>query len=216
MPAKNLCPETQFVIAGVGGQGVLFTTRVLARMALDRKLGVLLSETHGMSQRGGSVVSHLKAGSFHSPLVRKGQADVLYVLQAEELYATATFLKPGAKCFLNTGGGFKPNAGLQRYLGTNRISCRFVDADAIAQDLGSLLLANLVLLGCSLAGEALPFTLPGLFMAIKSVSKPAFHQMNLAAAKTGHGFEPSSLNQSMSRELSARGRGAPRRPDPPR
>lgn len=192
-PVKEPCPETQFVIAGVGGQGVLFTTRVLARMGLDRKLGVLLSETHGMSQRGGSVVSHLKAGAFHSPLVRKGQADVLYALQAEELYATATFLRPGGKCFVNTGGGFKPNTRLKRYLGTNSIRCRFIDADTIAQELGSLLLANLVLLGCSLANENMPFDLPGLIKAIKSVSKPAFHKMNLAAAKAGHDVEPSSL-----------------------
>lgn len=191
-PPKNLCPETQFVIAGVGGQGVLFTTKVLARMALDRKLGVILSETHGMSQRGGSVVSHLKAGSFHSPLVRKGQADVLYVLQAEELYATATFLRPGGKCFLNTGGKFKPNARLKRYLTTNKISYCFVDADGKAQELGSLLLANLVLLGCSLADEEMPFTLPGLLKGIQSVSKPAFHQMNLSAAQAGHEMFPAN------------------------
>jgi indolepyruvate ferredoxin oxidoreductase beta subunit len=192
-PAKNTCPETQFVISGVGGQGVLFTTRVLARMALDRRLAVLLSETHGMSQRGGSVVSHLKAGAFHSPQVRKGQADVLYVLQADELYATATFLKPGGKCFLNTGGRFKPNARLKRYLGTKRISCCFVDADSAAQELGSLVLANLVLIGCSLADEGMPFVLPGLLKAVTTLSKPAFREMNLAAARAGHSLEPAGL-----------------------
>lgn len=192
-PVNKPSPETQFVIAGVGGQGVLFTTKILARMALDQRLNVLLSETHGMSQRGGSVVSHLKAGSFHSPLVRKGQADVLYVLRAEEFYATATFLKPGGKCFLNTGGGFTPNARLTRYLKTRKISCRFVDADTTAQETGSLLLANLVVLGNSLAEEGMPFTLPGLFKAIKSASKPSFHQMNLAAAKAGHILEPAGL-----------------------
>lgn len=191
-PLKMSCPETQFVIAGVGGQGVLFTTKVLARMALDQRLGVLLSETHGMSQRGGSVVSHLKAGHFHSPLVRKGQADILYVLQAEELYSTATFLKPGGKCILNTGGGFTPNAALKRYLRTNRIQCRFIDADTAAQELGSLLLANLVLLGCSLADDAMPFTLQGLLKAIQAVSKASFHEPNLAAARTGHGLETTS------------------------
>ena len=191
-PLNALCPETQVVISGVGGQGVLFTTRVLARMALDRKLGVLLSETHGMSQRGGSVVSHLKAGAFHSPLVRKGQADVLYVLQAEELYATAIFLRPGGKCFLNTAGGFRPNAGLKRYLGTNRISCCFIDADGKAQELGSLVLANLVLIGCSTADEGIPFTLPDLLKAIKTESKPAFREMNLAAAGAGHEMFPAN------------------------
>jgi indolepyruvate ferredoxin oxidoreductase beta subunit len=188
-PAEMPSPETQFVIAGVGGQGVLFTTKVLARMALDQRLGVLLSETHGMSQRGGSVVSHLKAGHFHSPLVRKGQANILYVLQAEELYSTVTFLKQGGKCVLNTAGGFKPNATLKRYLKTNKIVCRFVDADTAAQELGSLLLTNLVLLGFSLADEGIPFTLQGLLKAITSVSKAAFHKPNLAAAKKGHGLE---------------------------
>jgi len=180
----------QFVIAGVGGQGVLFATRVLARMALDRRLQVLLSETHGMSQRGGSVVSHLKAGPFHSPLVRKGEADALYVLQANELYGTATFLRPGGNCFINTGGSFRPNPALKRHLKANRISCRFIDADTTAQELGSLVLANLVLIGCSLAGEGMPFTRAGLYKAIRALSKPAFQEMNLAAADAGHGFVP--------------------------
>ncbi len=192
-PMKNSCPETQFVIAGVGGQGVLFATRVLARLALDRRLQVLLSETHGMSQRGGSVVSHLKAGAFHSPLVRKSQADALYVLQANELYGTATFLKPGGKCFINTGGSFRPNDTLKRYLKSNRISCRFIDADTTAQGLGSLVLANLVLIGTSLAEEGMPFTLQGLLKAIKALSKPAFQEMNLAAARAGYDLEPKKM-----------------------
>jgi len=187
---KGACPEMKFVLSGVGGQGILFATRVLAQLALDRRLPVLLSETHGMSQRGGSVVSHLKAGSYHSPLVRKGQADVLYVLQAGELYGTATFLKPGGTCFLNTGGAFKASAALKRYLRTNDIRCRFIDADTAAQQLGSLVLANLVLIGSSLADEAVPFTLPGLARAIETVSKPDFRELNLAAGRTGHGLTP--------------------------
>jgi indolepyruvate ferredoxin oxidoreductase beta subunit len=183
----------QFVISGVGGQGVLFATRVLARMALDRRLPVLLSETHGMSQRGGSVVSHLKAGPFHSPLVRKGEADALYVLQANELYGTATFLKPGGSCFINTGGAFKPNPALRRYLQSNRIRCRLIDADETALGLGSLVLANLVLIGSSLAAEGAPFTLAGLHKAITALSKPAFLEMNLAAADAGHDLDPAGV-----------------------
>jgi len=169
-PVNNSCPETQFVIAGVGGQWVLFATRVLARLALDRRLQVL-----------------------HSPLVRKSQADALYVLQANELYGTATFLRPGGKCFINTAGSFRPNDTLKRYLKSNSISCRFIDADTTAQGLGSLVLANLVLIGSSLAEEGMPFILPGLLKAIKALSKPAFQEMNLAAARTGFDLEPLKL-----------------------
>ena len=64
--------KQQIVISGVGGQGVLFVTRLLAEAAIARGLPVLTSETHGMAQRGGSVVSHLKVGDFSSPLIRSG------------------------------------------------------------------------------------------------------------------------------------------------
>jgi len=67
----------QIVISGVGGQGVLFITGLLADAAIDKGLPVFTSETHGMAQRGGTVISHLKVGDFSSPLIRPGHADGL-------------------------------------------------------------------------------------------------------------------------------------------
>ncbi|RLB26959.1 MAG: indolepyruvate oxidoreductase, partial [Deltaproteobacteria bacterium] len=58
------------VLCGLGGQGILFMTRVLAQAALDRGLPVMGAETHGMAQRGGSVISHLRLGEVQSSLVR--------------------------------------------------------------------------------------------------------------------------------------------------
>ena len=75
--------QYQIVISGVGGQGVLFVTRLLAEAAIGKGLPVFTSETHGMAQRGGTVISHLKVGRFASPLIMPGAADGLNALKAE-------------------------------------------------------------------------------------------------------------------------------------
>jgi len=90
--AKSI--RQQILISGIGGQGVLFVTRLLAEAAIARGLPVFTCETHGMAQRGGTVVSHLKVGEFYSPLIRAGQADGMLVLKSENLAQHGVFLKP--------------------------------------------------------------------------------------------------------------------------
>ena len=82
------------IISGVGGQGVLLLTRVFSEVALKDGYSIIGSEDHGMSQRGGSVITHLKIGDFDSPLVKKGNADVLLSLEKNEAYKTLHYLKP--------------------------------------------------------------------------------------------------------------------------
>lgn len=132
----------QIVVSGVGGQGVLFVTRLLADAAIRRGGSVLTSETHGMAQRGGVVVSHLKAGDFAGPLVRTGQADGLIVLKEENLPLHREFIKPGGWIVLNT-----PRPGAAE--GTGGVHA--VDADGRAHESGNLQAANLILLGFALA-----------------------------------------------------------------
>jgi indolepyruvate ferredoxin oxidoreductase beta subunit len=124
--------KQQIVISGVGGQGVLFVTRILAEAALELQAPVLTSETHGMAQRGGTVISHLKVGSFHSPLIRVGQADVLLALKKENVELHRHFLKDQGAVFVNSDSNDDPGA---------------IDATSIAQTLESVVSANLVLLG---------------------------------------------------------------------
>jgi indolepyruvate ferredoxin oxidoreductase beta subunit len=69
--------QIRLVIAGIGGQGVVYATKVLSQVGLKRGDPVLASENHGMSQRGGSVMSHLKIGGSDAPLIRRGAADAL-------------------------------------------------------------------------------------------------------------------------------------------
>jgi indolepyruvate ferredoxin oxidoreductase beta subunit len=132
----------QILISGVGGQGVLFVTRLLAEAAIARGLPVFTCETHGMAQRGGTVVSHLKVGDFHSPLVRAGQADGLLVLKSENLAQHAVFLKPGGWVVANAG----PKEACD-VPGT----VFALDADRLAQETGNVKSLNLVVLGFALS-----------------------------------------------------------------
>ena len=127
----------QIVVSGVGGQGVLLVTRLLAEAAMTLDLPVFTSETHGMAQRGGTVLSHLKVGDFPSPLIRPGQADGLLALKAENLKAHGPFLNPEGWTVVNAAGDL-PGA---------------LDAEAIALDLGNPKAVNLVLLGFALASR---------------------------------------------------------------
>ncbi len=132
----------QLVISGVGGQGVLFVARLLADAAIRNGNRVLTSETHGMAQRGGVVVSHLKVGDFESPLVRIAKADGLIVLRKENLDLHRPFLAPGGWIVVNDPAppGTADRAGLHA-----------LDADALAVSAGNPLAANLVLLGFALS-----------------------------------------------------------------
>jgi len=145
----------QIIISGLGGQGVLFITRLLAETALTLNHSVLISETHGMAQRGGNVISHLKVNPresglreanipFTSPLIRPGRADILIALHADALLVHGSYLKPDGTVFLNTSEPSHATA---------------LDATAIATALGSSVSANLVLVGFT-AGSGLLFSPP--------------------------------------------------------
>ena len=130
----------QIVISGVGGQGVLFVTRLMAEAAIRQGLPVLTSETHGMAQRGGTVISHLKVGPFVSPLIRTGHADILLALKAEGAAQHGHYLGPAGWAVINGGDGDDALAG----------RCRRLDADGLARGIGNPRAVNLVVLGGAL------------------------------------------------------------------
>ena len=132
----------QVIISGVGGQGVLFVTRLLAEAAINKGLPVFTSETHGMAQRGGTVLSHLKVGDFSSPLIRPLQADILILLKAENLKQHASFLK-SAGWAVSNGTGNEENG--------SSLAVETVDADAWAQKIENPKAVNLIVLGFALA-----------------------------------------------------------------
>ena len=83
-------------LCGLGGQGILFMTKVLAQAAMDKGLNIIGAETHGMAQRGGSVISHLRIGDAESSLVRSGTANLLLALEENEGYRNLPLMADGA------------------------------------------------------------------------------------------------------------------------
>jgi len=134
--------QQQVIISGVGGQGVLFVTRLLAEAAINKGLPVFTSETHGMAQRGGTVLSHFKVGDFASPLIRPFQADILVLLKPENLKQHSSFLKPD---------GWVVSNGTHDLENESQAAVRTIDADALAQEIENPKAVNLVVLGYALA-----------------------------------------------------------------
>lgn len=84
----------QIVLTGVGGQGIIFLVKLLSQCALNNGIKFVGTETHGMAQKGGTVISYLKIGNFKAPLIGKGRADLLLGLYPTETLRFLHYLKP--------------------------------------------------------------------------------------------------------------------------
>jgi len=182
--------RTQIILAGVGGQGVLFASKIFSEAGLGLGLNVLGSETHGMSQRGGSVIAHLKLGDFHSPVIRAGDADILYSFQAMETYRTLVFLKRGGVCFVNMREPERFSQKILSHLWDKEITFRTLDASGEASKIGWVRAANIVLIGYSVGSELVPFKHKDMKSVLESVSRKRDLKMNLKAFELGfkHGL----------------------------
>jgi len=177
--------KVQIILAGIGGQGVLFSSRVFSELGLQLGLNVMGSETHGMSQRGGSVIAHLKLGQFQSPLIRRGTADILYSFEKNETYRTLKFLKEGGLCFVNQENGDAFDRKVLSYLKKKNISIQAYDATQAALRIGSILAANIVLIGYSVGTGLVPFKHKELTKVLELVSKKKNLVVNLRAFELG-------------------------------
>ena len=173
-----------FVLNGLGGQGILFMTKILAQAALNKGLQVMGAETHGMAQRGGSVVSHLRLGGVRSSLVRAGTAHFLLALEECEAYRGIPFLSNGGTIYASASDSF-PRQGVAKYLEKKNITYRWVPATNIAMDLGSAMSSNLVLLGFFSAFEDSPLNNKDLRTTIDSLSPERFKDINLKVFEAG-------------------------------
>lgn len=162
--------KQQIIVSGIGGQGVLFLTRVIAQVAVDRGIPVLTSETHGMAQRGGTVLSTIKVGDFASPLIRAGQSDIGLLLWEANLPVHQGLMKEDGVLFINAE---KEGEGAR------------IDASGIARDLGNAVLSNLVLLGLAVKDQALFFSAKECEQAIRALAPAKFVEQNLEAFHKG-------------------------------
>ncbi len=162
----------QIILAGIGGQGVVLASRVLTQMALARGLPVLSTENHGMAKRGGSVVTTIKIGSFHCPMIRRGAGDVLLGLTRDEALRNLPYLKREGYCFVNSP---EPD-------GEGLIT---VDATSLAEQVENPRAANLALMGFAFAHRGLGLTVDDLITAVRAIVPARTVEANLRAVQAG-------------------------------
>ncbi len=158
--------KQQIIVSGIGGQGVLYLTRVIAQVGVDLDVAVLTSESHGMAQRGGTVLSTIKIGDFASPLIRTGQADVGLMLNEANVAVHHPLIKKTGILFVNSA---RAGEGER------------IDASTIARELGNSVLANLVLLGLAVSKQALFCSKEACVEAIKKLAPAKYTSQNLDA-----------------------------------
>ena len=151
MQTKNM------MIVGVGGQGTLLASKLLGKLLLQQGFDVKVSEVHGMSQRGGSVVTYVRWGDkVYSPIVDKGQADYIVSFELLEAARYAEFLKPGGVIITNTQqidpmqvitGKAEYPAAIQEKLKALGLRVDAFDALSLAEEAGTSKAVNIVLLG---------------------------------------------------------------------
>ena len=151
MKTKNI------MIVGVGGQGSLLASKLLGRMLLQKGYDIKVSEVHGMSQRGGSVVTYVRFGDkVYSPVIDKGEADFIVSFELLEAARWTEYLKPGGKIVVNTQqispmpvitGAAEYPQGLAEQMKAAGLSVDAIDALALAQQAGSAKAVNIVLMG---------------------------------------------------------------------
>ena len=151
METKNV------MIVGVGGQGSLLASKLLGRLLLGKGYDIKVSEVHGMSQRGGSVVTYVRFGDkVYSPVIDKGEADFIVSFELLEAARWTEFLKPGGKLIANTqqinpmpviiGAAEYPDTLAEKMTAAG-IELDAVDALTLAEQAGSPKAVNLVLMG---------------------------------------------------------------------
>jgi len=148
---------TNIVLVGVGGQGILLAAEILSETFMLAGFDVKKSEIHGMSQRGGSVVSHVRYGKeVFSPMVPEGDGDILFGFELMESYRSLSLLKPGGTVVVNDLCIAPPSVliGQEQYPADMALKiqeqfpdCLLVDGQNLAIQAGNARAANTVLLG---------------------------------------------------------------------
>lgn len=189
--------ETKSImIVGVGGQGTLLASRILGNVFIGAGYDVKVSEVHGMSQRGGSVVTYVKYGEkVYSPIIGKGEADLVLAFELLEAYRALPYLKKGGKMIVNdrkinpmpviTGAAEYP-AGIKEKL-AKTADVTAVDAQRFAEEAGNIKAVNVVLIGLLAKNTEIPHD--AWLETIKKTVPAKFLDVNIKAFELGYSVE---------------------------
>lgn len=184
------------LLCGVGGQGTVLASRIIAAAAMNKGLHARTAETIGMAQRGGSVVSHVRIGErIASPTIPEKSADVLLGFEPGEAAANLKYLKPDGVLIVCRQEVTPVTAalGLSGYRGPDCIEyllaqagkCYIIDGDEICRRCGSPKVLNVALVGALCACGAMDLSLDEAKEALRQRMKPKLLEMNLLALELG-------------------------------
>ncbi len=181
------------MIVGVGGQGTLLASRILGKVAIKEGYDVKVSEVHGMSQRGGSVVTYVKFGErVYSPIIDKGEADLILAFEILEAYRALPFLKKGGKMIANIQqmnpmpviiGAMDYPENIEEKL-LKKIDLQAIDALSAAINAGNVKAVNVVLIG--VLAKSTNIAKEVWVDAIKETVPEKFLDVNLKAFELGY------------------------------
>ena len=183
------------LICGVGGQGTVLASKIIAAAAMEEGSPVHSAETIGMAQRGGSVTSHVRiGGEAYSPMIPFGGADMLLAFEPGEAVRNLRYLKKGGIAVVNTSA-VKPvteslketgydGSEMTAYL-KEKCSCIFVNAEEVCRPFGSTKFFNIIMLGVAAGSGHLGLEKDTLLKQIEQRVPSRFLEVNLRAFQTG-------------------------------
>lgn len=185
------------LLCGVGGQGTVLASKLIAAAAMEKGIPVMSAETIGMAQRGGSVFSHLRMGEgLYSPMIAAHSADIIIGFEPAETVRMLTYLKDGGWVVVSARPIMPVTAALKgsaydgremiEYLKRHVNNLTVVDSDRACREIGSSKVLNMVLLGAAVRSGALELTEEDIRRAVRKKVDPRFHALNdraLAYAK---------------------------------
>ncbi len=183
-------------LTGVGGQGTIKTSTIIGEAAIKKGLNVVMSEVHGMAQRGGVVNTDIKIGNAKSPLIGKGDADLIIGFEPAETLRSLD--KAGEKTFVITNSAriipFTVSLGISEYPKINDVmeflkshvkNLFVIDAEKVAKEAGNIMSLNMVLLGAATAIPNFPLEKEIVIEAMKENLPPKTIDINLRAFEAG-------------------------------
>jgi indolepyruvate ferredoxin oxidoreductase beta subunit len=188
---------TRVVIAGVGGQGTLLATRLIAETAIKKGLNIRIGETYGMAQRGGPVMGHIQIGEVYSPQIRPADADAILGFElAEAVRRGVSYLRQGGLAIVNSKKipPVEVVAGMRKYPDEGdllrllkRVAGRLVvfDATSLAEKAGDPIATNVVMLGALAVSGVLPFDDREVTATMRESIPARFLDLNIKAFQLG-------------------------------
>lgn len=188
------------LLAGVGGQGTVLASKLIAQTAIDRQHFVRSSETIGMAQRGGCVVSHVRIGAPEaSPVIPLGMADVLIGFEPAEAARNMGFLKPAGRLLVSSnpvipvtaslGGGGYPQEEIMEFLKNSVPEVVFVDGQKLCAIVGTAKVLNVIMLGVAVQKGWLGFSREAVLTTMNNFLPEKLLDINSQALDIGCRFE---------------------------